>query len=275
MAYPVNALDPHRQLRVGVPLALVTSSDPNADLEIWRQTTQSTGYELRDVLKANSRGGVPTQYFDTDGIGLSTESYTYKFRQVKSGQVASDFTTGITLQPKMIEGRMPVVTPVGGRGIGIEVRVSSGVNRKFLRITASAFQPNQSTDSFTLDQDGLTGNLFGGSPNEVWADVVPPVGADLTGFRAYANNGSSDVGLNLAIFRMTSTGAVSAIVSGITPTGVGFVSAGSTLATLSPVTTGYTYMARVRLVNSTGGVNRVRLRWVDVLYRVPSLNVGI
>ena len=283
MALPVlspNALTP---ARTGIPLAIVPSSDPTCDVELWRLTTQSgSTYAWLARLKANAIGGRPYAY--PDPLPLDNYTYAYKARSIAVGRWPSTFSAAVSSKPAALGANPVPALSLNARGLGTNTlflstaaKVKYGTGKaaataaKYVWLHHTTVVPSDNTQAYTLSAGDIRpGAIL--APNILYGNLTLPPGATVTGFKArlYRGNATSTATAVLERVSGTSVQGVGSQVTHVTTTWAELASTAISNALVGD----QRYVVQVRLGAATTAGN-ARFAGARIDYTIPDLGVGV
>lgn len=283
MAVPRNAtLLRSAPLKSGVILGVSPSSDPTFDVEIARATSSGV---YATITRLTPKAGLPVSY--TDLLPVDNFARTYKARAVKDGWLAGDYTSPISAKPVVLPEVAPNITPLTGRGIGINVFLSTGQQIQFgsaavqeyytktLRLVASDCMAVTSTEQYAFNGSGeLYPNSTNNSDHNYFSPTPLPIGAIITGLSSRVFRGTTGGKVTTTLQQINSTGGITGTAT-LTSTGTGYHTMATTGAVSFPASTAFTFNLLVVLRSNNAAKTNARFVWTDVTYQVPAVQVGI
>lgn len=269
-------------LKSGVILGVSPSSDPTFDMELARASSSGV-YETIGRLTGKG-AGIPVSY--TDILPLDNQTRLYKARAVKDGWDAGDYTSVVSCKPIVLPEIAPNITPLTGKGIGIDVFLSTGQAISFgsaavqeyytktLRVPAMDCLPQTSTVAYAFNGSAeLFPNSTDNTARIYYAPVGMPLGATLVGLNARVFRGTTGATVTVNFQQVNSTGSVVTVI-GDTSTATGYHFIATTAFSL-PASTAFVYSLDVRLTSNNAAKTNARFVWCDLTYQVPAVQVGV
>jgi hypothetical protein len=249
-------------------------TDPTFWMEVQASSSTAFASSRTRIQKFTPSGG--NQVVATFEVPYSTKTYFTRARSFAIGYTTSPWTTVASGKPYYLVNRMP--DPGHYAHHVSQFGTLTSARNKSLRITASLFQPSQTTQKWTLSEAALQPNTTA-TTQSAFVNLALPVGVTLTkvtwtGVRRAS--ASKFVGRVRRVFTTANGGNVNSVIltTNTLTTGTGSRTvASSAMAEVVTSTKGLSLQISLH-TTSVVMTNGASLNWVDVTYTMPNIGAA-